>query len=206
MTLDHRYQPATPGRERVMLYLLRHAQAGTEQVWQQDAAVVKQFGLPLTSIGRQQAAATAAYLADWRFDYIYTSDLLRAVQTAEAIKSEHTQALFQDLRGLREVHADHSLSDDSGEQAIYDEEMERVHAFAAFMHSFNNNEQILIVSHGNFINQLLRELAGCPANRQLHFSLANAALSCALIDETGQFRITAINHSAWLDERLLTMT
>ncbi len=63
------------------LYLVRHGQsAGNAE---------GRFGghspTPLSELGRQQAEITAAALAKEHIDAIYTSDLLRAVQTAEPL-------------------------------------------------------------------------------------------------------------------------
>ncbi len=63
------------------LYLIRHGQsAGNAE---------GRFGghspTPLSSLGKRQAKATAQALAAERIDHIYSSDLLRAVQTAEPL-------------------------------------------------------------------------------------------------------------------------
>jgi broad specificity phosphatase PhoE len=63
------------------LYLIRHGQSGGN--------VAGTFGghspTPLSDLGRQQAEITATALAQERIDFIYSSDLLRAVQTAEPL-------------------------------------------------------------------------------------------------------------------------
>ena len=43
---------------------------------------------PLTSEGRQQAAQVAAHLAGERIDAIYSSTMIRAVQTAEPFAAQ----------------------------------------------------------------------------------------------------------------------
>ncbi|HUR99584.1 MAG TPA: histidine phosphatase family protein [Pyrinomonadaceae bacterium] len=63
------------------LYLIRHGQS--------DGNAEGRFGghgpTPLSSLGIQQAAATAELLAKEGVNCIYSSDLLRAVQTAEPL-------------------------------------------------------------------------------------------------------------------------
>ena len=63
------------------LYLVRHGQsAGNAE---------GRFGghspTPLSDLGKEQAEITAQYLAKERIDAIYSSDLIRAVQTAEPL-------------------------------------------------------------------------------------------------------------------------
>jgi len=63
------------------LYLIRHGQS--------DGNAQGRFGghgpTPLSKLGREQAEKTAKVLAKGGVDAIYTSDLLRAVQTAEPL-------------------------------------------------------------------------------------------------------------------------
>ncbi len=63
------------------LYLIRHGQSGGN--------VAGTFGghspTPLSDLGKKQAELTAQAIAKERIDFVYTSDLLRAVQTAEPL-------------------------------------------------------------------------------------------------------------------------
>lgn len=63
------------------LYLIRHGQS--------DGNAEGRFGghspTPLSPLGEMQAEVTARALADERIDVVYSSDLLRAVQTAEPL-------------------------------------------------------------------------------------------------------------------------
>jgi broad specificity phosphatase PhoE len=63
------------------LYLIRHGQSGGN--------VEGRFGghspTPLSDLGREQALVTAEALSREQIDVIYSSDLLRAVQTAEPL-------------------------------------------------------------------------------------------------------------------------
>lgn len=57
--------------------------------------------MPLNELGQRQAATLAGALKDIPVDAVYCSDLLRAVQTAEAILSKLGLPLLKDVR-LRE--------------------------------------------------------------------------------------------------------
>jgi broad specificity phosphatase PhoE len=81
------------------LYLIRHG----ETPWNVEGRYQGQLDPPLTKKGRQQAQATAKKLAPLGFKAIYSSDLARARQTAEAL-SEQTRLPIQLDPRLREVH------------------------------------------------------------------------------------------------------
>lgn len=81
------------------LFLIRHGQsAGNAE---------GRFGghgpTPLSDLGRQQAEATASFLAKEGVNVIYTSDLLRAVQTAEPL-SRLTGVPLTATQAFRERH------------------------------------------------------------------------------------------------------
>ena len=61
--------------------LIRHG----ETDWNAGRRIQGQIDIPLSALGHAQARATAYALKDEDFAAIYTSDLLRARQTAEAI-------------------------------------------------------------------------------------------------------------------------
>jgi broad specificity phosphatase PhoE len=75
------------------LYFVRHGESEANTL-----GIISNRGLMygLTDAGRQQAAALAARLKDIRFARIYSSPLLRAVETAEILAREFRP----DLRGL----------------------------------------------------------------------------------------------------------
>ncbi len=58
--------------------------------------------VPLTELGRRQAACTADYLADRHIDAFYASDLKRAMETAEIIATPHGLPVTPEPR-LREL-------------------------------------------------------------------------------------------------------
>jgi broad specificity phosphatase PhoE len=80
------------------LYLIRHG----ETPWNVEGRYQGQLDPPLTVKGRRQAQATAAELAEIGFEAIYSSDLARARQTAEAL-AEKTGLLVRLDPRLREI-------------------------------------------------------------------------------------------------------
>lgn len=81
------------------LYLIRHG----ETPWNVEGRYQGQFDPPLTERGRQQAQATAEHLSPLNFEAIYSSDLTRARQTAEAL-AERTGLTIQFDPRLREIN------------------------------------------------------------------------------------------------------
>lgn len=81
------------------LYLVRHGQTP----WNVEGRYQGQMDPPLTEEGHQQAATTAEQLAPLGFEAIYSSDLARASQTADALAAKLDMPVQFDER-LREIH------------------------------------------------------------------------------------------------------
>lgn len=81
------------------LYLIRHG----ETPWNVEGRYQGQLDPPLTEKGKEQAQATAEALASVGFEAIYSSDLARAKQTAEALAEKVDLPIQFDTR-LREIH------------------------------------------------------------------------------------------------------
>ncbi|MCB1958374.1 MAG: histidine phosphatase family protein, partial [Rhodocyclaceae bacterium] len=74
----------------VRICLVRHG----ETAWNAERRLQGHSDIPLNAVGEDQARATARQLTEQRFDAIYTSDLRRARQTAQACAA---------ALGLREI-------------------------------------------------------------------------------------------------------
>jgi len=81
------------------LICVRHGRTA----WNADRRFQGQTDVPLDDEGLAQARALAMHLRGERFDHTYTSDLIRARNTAEAIVSGREGALHA-LPELREMH------------------------------------------------------------------------------------------------------
>ncbi len=81
----------------IEIVLIRHG----ETDWNAEKRMQGHIDIPLNSAGLKQVTALSRALAPETFDAIFTSDLQRAVQTAQAIAKPHNLSIQQD-GGLRE--------------------------------------------------------------------------------------------------------
>ena len=79
------------------VYFVRHG----ETDWNRDGICMGQQDIPLNDVGRRQAELTAERLAQTELAAIYSSDLIRALQTARIIAQPHRLEPIE-RRALRE--------------------------------------------------------------------------------------------------------
>ncbi|MEG6522394.1 alpha-ribazole phosphatase [Desulfotomaculum sp. 1211_IL3151] len=85
--------------EATKLYLVRHG----ETEWNAGGRFQGHSDVPLSNFGRQQAERLALSLKQTKIDAFYSSDLSRAMETAQIIVKEHgTQVNY--LPDLREIN------------------------------------------------------------------------------------------------------
>ena len=83
--------------ETTRIVAIRHG----ETAWNRETRMQGQLDIGLSDVGRRQAEQLALALADERFDAIYSSDLQRALHTAQAFASRCARGIVTDV-GLRE--------------------------------------------------------------------------------------------------------
>ena len=81
------------------LVFLRHGQ--TE--WNLLGKLQGQADIDLDEVGEQQAVEAARFFQQWSFDACYTSDLKRALRTAQMVATPHGIDAVPDAR-LREIN------------------------------------------------------------------------------------------------------
>ncbi len=80
-------------------YLIRHG----ETDWNRAGLCMGQMDIPLNELGHRQAELTAERLASLGIDAVYSSDLVRALETARPIAARHGLTPVA-LKELRELH------------------------------------------------------------------------------------------------------
>lgn len=195
-----------------LVYLVRHG----ETDWNKTGRIQGQQDLPLNELGRRQAEAVGTYLAELRFgyDYIYTSDLVRARETAEIIakrwgsqtlaRRELRELSFGEIEGLdfNEVQARYpefwkAYQDNSVDTVFPGGESvaqlgERATEFFRFIREQHQDDSILVVAHGGFIKSFLAIVLGLPLANRGRIEVTNASVSVVRIQEE-KAKILAMN-------------
>jgi broad specificity phosphatase PhoE len=182
------------------LLLARHG----ETEWNRTGRFQGHADPPLSEIGRAQAAALAESLADDGIRAVYTSDLLRASETARVVATRLGLRVVEDA-GLREIDVGSWSGLTRDEIAARDPEgferwlrgevghdgetrdqlTERVVAAVERIAHSHAGATVLVVTHGGAIRALRRHAAGDPGE-----VLENCAtVGVALVD--GVLRIDA---------------
>jgi 2,3-bisphosphoglycerate-dependent phosphoglycerate mutase len=186
------------------LTFIRHG----ETDWNLQQRFQGQIDVPLNATGREQAARLAARLAPSPADLLFSSDLLRALETAEPLAAAWALPA-QPLPGLREQsfgvlegldlptvqaehgdlwarwlqhHADFALPGGESLREFHARVMDAVRELA----SAHSGRHLAIVTHGGVLDMLWRSARGLPL----------AGLRGCAIPNTG------INRLRWTDGRL----
>jgi len=167
----------------------------------------------LTELGWEQAKKVAVKLKDAKIDYIYSSDLGRAANTAKEIAKFHPDVPIEFVKGLREryLNADwyglprtevKKLIERDGmpEDAEVPEKMlPRIQEFFDSVYAKHKNEIVMFVAHGGVAMCLLLVL------RKLHASkfseqeeVGNTSVSMFEINDDGH-EVIKLNDTSHLD-------
>src|ERR671910_3317781 len=153
------------------LLLARHG----ETDWNRELRIQGSSDIELNELGRRQAQSLAQELTDVDLDAIYSSDLARARQTAEAVAATHALEVRFDARlrersfgsweGLTREDID-ELPAGSHHDGETDEEVRaRVLEAIAEIAAAHPGEQVLVVSHGGALNALWHHALGVRVER-----------------------------------------
>ncbi len=201
------------------LLLIRHGQSTGNA----EGRVQGQADLPLTDLGRKQARALAHRLQreEWNPSAIYSSDLVRAAETAEILASgrglavilderlreydcgELTNLIWQDIETLypeiwHSMHHSAEWMSIPGEEgnAAFDR---RLTSVLSDIQTHHGDEKIVaIVSHGASLGTLLCQLLGLDTGRPAPFRFGNTSLSVVELQPPGPV-LTLLNDTCHLD-------
>lgn len=181
--------------------VIRHG----ETVWNTEGRLQGHQDSALTPLGLRQAEALGERLAGERFDTIYSSDIVRAMLTAEAIARRTGHTIKPDARlrernygifeGLTTAEIAERFPDDYRQfltrQADYiipegeslARKYARVTACLDDLAARLPGRRIVLVTHGGVLSDLLRRAMEIPVDRRLHFKLYNASLNTFFIND-----------------------
>lgn len=176
------------------LCLVRHG----ETPWNAERRLQGHLDIPLNDHGREQARATATLLEGQRFDAFYSSDLVRALETARSIARNVMPVTLPALRernygsfqGLTYEEAKQSLPEayaafetrnpgfefpGGGESLLtFRGRVERAMNSLASRHA---GQRLLVVTHGGVLDIIHRLVTGKPLEAPRDFKIPNAALN-----------------------------
>jgi probable phosphoglycerate mutase len=179
------------------IILIRHG----ETEWNSQQRMQGHSNSDLSSVGQAQIQALGQWMKNVPFDHIYSSDSLRAKQTAEAITQFSGHKLKIDLRlreknlgvfeGLtseeaRERHPEvFRLFKTAGSKYVIDEGestqqlQDRALEIVNEIRIKHPEERVLLVTHGGFIRVVMKHSLGLSLEKPTRF----------LIRNTGVFRL-----------------
>ncbi|MEY3220460.1 MAG: hypothetical protein RIT27_1817 [Pseudomonadota bacterium] len=184
------------------IFLVRHG----ETAWNLEGRMQGHLDVPLTEIGIEQAKAAAEELSGISFDGFYCSDLQRAFQTAQQISSkikQPPQALFElrernlgILQGFTRNEAIEHYPDvvdaylnnpdfviPKGESSR--DFMQRCITIINQLAKQHLNQNILMVTHGGFVGNVLKYVLEIPISAPRRFKVLNTSINTFLYNETG---------------------
>ncbi len=190
------------------IYLIRHGQAVSNINYDKPPKFHTQWGekeSPLTPLGKEQARKRSAELKNIHFDAVFSSDLVRAFQTAEIIARDRklviqttrliresiTWAVFNKMinqgRSAQSIRDDMEKElqklDEKGKMAYkYTQDMEsaeegvgRILPFLRKIAITHKGKTVLVINHGTNIRSLLTHLGYAPFDELPDGSLENTA-------------------------------
>jgi 2,3-bisphosphoglycerate-dependent phosphoglycerate mutase len=201
------------------LCIVRHG----ETAWNAEHRVQGQLDVPLNSIGQAQALAAAKVLAREKFDAIYSSDLSRALQTAQPTATLFSMKILPE-KDLRERHygiferltyaeVKTRYPQDYARFEARDPEYafrtgESLKGFSARSVSViakivnqNKDRSILVFTHGGVLDKLYRFVTGLPLSAPRDFGIPNAGLNRIEVTPAG-WRIRSWAEVAHLERAL----
>ena len=204
---------------RTRLCIVRHG----ETAWNAEHRVQGQLDVPLNSIGQAQAQAAAKVLAREKFDAIYSSDLSRALQTAQPTATLFSLKVLAE-KDLRERHygiferltyaeVKTRYPEDYARFEARDPEYafrtgESLKDFSARSIAVisriadqNKDQRILVFTHGGVLDKLYRFVTGLPLSAPRDFGIPNAGLNRIELTPAG-WQIRAWAEVAHLDGAL----
>lgn len=198
------------------LYLIRHGENHRSPEWYDTERKV--LNGPLTEKGIDQANRLAMRCKNIRFDRIYSSDLTRAVQTAERIASTQNQKLliykaFREIdMGALERESQDQYSEWYASWSLHEEDIhypDGENGLDVWNRCFQSLEQIVrskaervcIVAHGGTIRSILCGALGIPQQKRFYFGapLENCSMTVLRYMETDRrFYLQVFNDTSHL--------
>ncbi|SFK74330.1 probable phosphoglycerate mutase [Paenibacillus sp. 1_12] len=198
-----------------IISLIRHGETDVNR----EPIFQGQMNNPLAIEGTRQAVLLAARLSHLKFDVLYSSDLLRAVQTAAILGKPHDKEIRTSSQ-LREINRGDwtgmsykacAAADPAGWKASrinpefrspggesFVDLHKRIVAEIDRIARLHPGMHIMIVTHGGPIRAFLRHAIGLPAHHMQPFEAANTSISRFKLEDQ-QWTMQLFNDCAHLE-------
>ncbi len=186
------------------IWLIRHGQTA----WNEQQRFCGATDIPLSTLGRRQARRLASQLQSKPITAIYSSDLIRAKETAEIIARKRQieiitspawrEVAFGAWEGLSYNEIAATFPDRLGffsdpehiappEGETLADVFQRVYPVLYSIVQQNHSGEIVVVSHGGVLRALLCSLLGMPLRNQWQLRIDTGSLSAidVSLDENG---------------------
>ncbi len=147
----------------------------------------------LSEKGRIQASLLGERMKNKRLDAVFSSPLIRAVQTAQATADQHNLKVNV-LPDCFEVE------DGETQEEAYKRAKDII---KRLREQFTEDERIIVFAHGTFNNYLTNAAIGFPVRDDFNFCQENTGLTCIKFMPDGKTKIEFANdycHLASLDK------
>lgn len=202
------------------IYLIRHGQT--------DSNAGKSFqgriDNPLNKVGLREAELMAEYMSQLPLNAIYSSSLLRARQTAEALSKRCNlpykpmdllqEASFGEWEGVsfKELWEKYPQEMElfmtkpgeftpPGGLSFLDSQRRWKEAIKLILEEQGQDKNIAIVAHGGMIRVILCTLLDCPLNSLWKFTVHNVSVS-TVINWDGNMILDTINDYHFLEQKV----
>jgi broad specificity phosphatase PhoE len=179
------------------IYLVRHG----EYDWDNQPSPLK----GLTPRGVQQARLTAQRLRSVPATAIYSSDLMRAIETAEIIGGELDGVPYEKNSELRECFLASPTFTDVPVELIQAGEKQAAAAFSKYLcPTRGGDKNEITVSHGNLIRYLASRVLGGSPDSWLRMRTFNCGITEITIGSDGRLWLVSYNDVGHLPAELIT--
>lgn len=202
---------------RTKIVAVRHG----ETEWNIEGKYQGQLNSPLTETGKMQSSAAGFGLTRFCFDAFYSSDLGRAVQTAEIISSEIelgyeyeknlrernlgkiqglTRKEFsekhpEEFKKVQELHPDYIIPDGESTRQRFN----RAVSCAENIAEKHPGGTVLVITHGEILMSFMQKAMNLPLESPLNYSLCNCAINIFSIDESKKWHLDVWGDITHLD-------
>lgn len=173
------------------LVLVRHGQYDVEN------------GGALTAVGREQARLTARFLEATEPDVIWSSNLVRAKETADILAARLGRRVRRSTL-LREGMYSHVKGYEVPASERREDKERADRAYRAIFRVSRSDRTEIVVCHGNLIRYFVCRSLHVPIGKWLRMTTNHCGITRILIRDTGAVRVVSYNETAHLPRKLVT--